>query len=78
MHAQFLHLGFLLRHGGEVLQDAGWKGKWMDDEWLCAPPRKGYADRQTKIPAGSDFSRPCGAISLQIRIDVTAFTTDWE
>jgi hypothetical protein len=68
MQAQFLHPRPFLGRGGEVLQDVGWIEKWMDDEWLCAPPRKGYADRQTKIPAGSDFSRACGAISVLVQI----------
>jgi len=56
MHARFLHLGFLLRRGGEALQNAGWEGEWMDDERLCPPREKGILtvrqrSRQVRILA---------------------------
>ena len=44
MHAWLLRLRPPLGCRREVLQDVDWKGKWMDGERLCAPPRKGYAD----------------------------------
>jgi hypothetical protein len=61
MHAQFLRLRPLLGREGEILQDVGREGERPNDERSGAPSGKWDAEGQAEVPAGSDFSRACGA-----------------
>jgi len=61
MNELFLRKRFILGGGGQVIEDADWKGDRVNDKGLGAPAGKGYAKGQRELPASSGFAHASGA-----------------